>query len=131
MILFCSHVNNSLIFFVYFSMIQGVFKFRSMPISVSVSALYLLRVRFRQYLFPYSFPGFLYSFPLLQKNVKTNIIALSSVRFRSVFIPTTRCVSCRRAWVLSTNVARMIPGATLELTRHLPPMRCWRRTNGD
>ena len=35
----------------------------------------------------WAFTGFLYSFPLLQKYMKTNMAALNFVRFRSVFIP--------------------------------------------
>ena len=70
-------------------MIQEGFKFRLTHSFVSVSALYSLRICFRQYLFPYSFPGFLYSFLLLQKNMKTNMVAPSSVRFRAIFIPTS------------------------------------------
>jgi hypothetical protein len=36
------------------------------------------------------FPVFLYSFLLSHKNMKTNVAPLSSVRFRSVFIPNGR-----------------------------------------
>jgi hypothetical protein len=53
-----------------------------------VSAPYSFHICFRKYLFSYLFPAFPYSFLLLHKNMKTNVAALSSVRFRSVFIPT-------------------------------------------
>jgi hypothetical protein len=39
-------------------------------------------------MFSYLFPVFPYSFLLPYKNMKTNVAALSSIRFRSVFIPT-------------------------------------------
>jgi hypothetical protein len=54
----------------------------------SVFTLYSFHIRFRKYPFSYLFPVFLYSFLLPHKNMKTNVAPLSSVRFRSVFIPT-------------------------------------------
>jgi hypothetical protein len=53
----------------------------------SVFAPYSFHICFQKYLFSYLFPVFSYSFMLLHKNMKTNMGPLSSVRFRSVFIP--------------------------------------------
>jgi hypothetical protein len=53
----------------------------------SASAPYLFHICFRKYLFSYLFSVFLFSFLLPHKNMKTNVAALSSVRFCSVFIP--------------------------------------------
>jgi hypothetical protein len=54
----------------------------------SVFVPYSLHFCFRKYPFSYLFPVFSYSFLLPHKNMKTNVAPLSSVRFRSVFIPT-------------------------------------------
>jgi hypothetical protein len=54
---------------------------------LSASASYSFHICFRKYLFSYLFPVFPYSFLLPHKNMKTNVATLSSVRFRSVFIP--------------------------------------------
>jgi hypothetical protein len=56
----------------------------------SVFAPYSFHVCFWKYLFLYLFPVFLYSFLFLPKSMKTNVAPLSSVRFRSVFIPMLR-----------------------------------------
>jgi hypothetical protein len=54
----------------------------------SVVTPYLFHICFWKYPFSYLFPVFLYSFLFPHKNMKTNVALVSSVRFRSVFIPT-------------------------------------------
>jgi hypothetical protein len=64
-----------------------------------MSAPYSVRVCFRQYLFSYLFSGGSISVSVSEKNIKTNIALLSSIRFRSVFIRTINPPnSCAFTW---------------------------------
>jgi hypothetical protein len=56
----------------------------------SVFITYLFHICFRKYQFSYLFLVFLYLLLLPHKNMTTNMAPASSVRFRSVFIPTSR-----------------------------------------
>jgi hypothetical protein len=63
------------------------------PIIIRFSSVfipYLFHICFWKYLFSYLFSVFLYLFLLPHKNMTTNVTPVSSVCFRSVFIPTSR-----------------------------------------
>jgi hypothetical protein len=79
------------IFFGWFKIFFGYGQY----LQHSVSAPYSVSICLWQYLVPSLFPGFLYSFFLPQKNVKTNVAPLSFVRIRYVFIPSCVMVLSR------------------------------------
>ncbi len=57
------------------------------------SVSYSLRICIRQYLIPFSYPGFPIPIPIPKKNMKMNMVELVSVRIRSVFIPSSNMLS--------------------------------------